>query len=273
MKKLVSDSRNLYIYQEYLKKNEENKELKRELIIAEKYFKYEKQKLQHNLKKFNESISAYDAKIKAHMRLNDINSSLKLHLELQTCKPFFDESNEITAEIEKLKQESIAKKIQLQTLEESIHRSKNETDKMAGIMEFAGMIQKRLQMLEIISNSFGSYKHWLYNSRILPSLVEYINNLIQTVEENLSLKAELTDKNVIQFYIIDKSSNRISSRDNWIILAKASGFQKAIISIACRIGLNRIGACNIYCDELFLDEPFTSCDDMHLRKLRSLFSV
>ena len=95
----------------------------------------------------------------------------------------------------------------------------------------------------------------------------YINNLIQTVEENLSLKAELTDKQIIQFCIIDKSCNKITSKDNWIILAKASGFQKAIISIACRIGLNRIGACNIYCDELFLDEPFTSCDDKHLRKL------
>ena len=173
--------------------------------------------------------------------------------EIKRCQPFYKQTKALEQELAELNKQVVLKKLDLQNFQTLLKTRNNEDQKIKGILEFAETIETTLKSLDIIASAFGSYKNWLYNSKILPSLVGYINGMIQPVEENLHLKGELTDKNTIQFYILDKSSTTITSRDSWIILAKASGFQKAIISIACRIGLNRIGACNIYCDGLFLE--------------------
>ena len=57
LKVLCSEVNDLNVYKDYLEKKEQNKALTRQLIEAEKYYKYEKQKLMFKLNELAESIS------------------------------------------------------------------------------------------------------------------------------------------------------------------------------------------------------------------------
>ena len=63
----------------------------------------------------------------------------------------------------------------------------------------------------------------------------------------------------ISWYLIDG--------ENKICIEKASGYQRFIIGLSLRISLSYIGASGINCNQLFIDEGFTSCDKEHLREI------
>ena len=261
------DLKELVKYRTYLSEKEQNKSLTKELIEYEKYFKTQKRKIKEDISKSNEEYNKFNAMIASIEKMKILNEKLDDMKEIQTCQPFYNRSLEYEKAIDKIREDLVKINMEIKINESSQKQATEEKEKLDLILNFAADIDETLSVLSLISSSFGSYKNWLYNSKILPALIGYVNGLIGSVEPNLSLKAELVDNNNIHFSIMDKSPNNISIRDSWISLLKASGFQKAIISIACRIGLNQMGACNIYCDQLFLDEPFTSCDDAHLAKL------
>ena len=116
----------------------------------------------------------YDEKIKTQVRIDEIKFKLEGLTTIKNHKRFFDESLGLVEEISNLKEECVSKKMELQSLESTISMTNDASVKMKGFIDFAEIVQDTLRMLEIISHSFGSYKNWIYNSRILPTLVEYI---------------------------------------------------------------------------------------------------
>ena len=76
----------------------------------------------------------------------------------------------------------------------------------------------------------------------------------------LMLEGEWLDKiQTLSWFVRDGTSRPV--------IEKASGFQRFIVGMACRVAFHQIGFCRIQYGQLFLDEGFTSCDSENLEKV------
>ena len=83
-----------------------------------------------------------------------------------------------------------------------------------------------------------------------------------------------SSKNLLHTLPIVQFVNSLVGSGRWINdgnnnpnIEKASGFQRFISGLAIKITLSNIGISNLQCNQLFIDEGFTSCDKKHLSKV------
>jgi DNA repair exonuclease SbcCD ATPase subunit len=133
-------------------------------------------------------------------------------------------------------------------------------------------IRSVMEVVAYLSNTFDEYREWLYKEHIAPLIMNSVNSVLSLVCEDrpLRLEGEWLDKiSTLSWFVRDGSSRPI--------IEKASGFQRFIVGMACRVAFHQIGFCRIQYDQLFLDEGFTSCDADNLERvpdfLRSLLQM
>ena len=143
-------------------------------------------------------------------------------------------------------------------------------NKVEGV-DIAG-IRSVMEVVSYLSDTFDGYREWLYKSHIAPLIEQNVNSVLEIICEDrpLRLEGEWLEKiQTLSWFVRDGSSRPV--------IEKASGFQRFIVGMACRVAFHQIGFCRIQYDQLFLDEGFTSCDSDNLERvpdfLRSLLRL
>ena len=133
-------------------------------------------------------------------------------------------------------------------------------------------IKSVMEVVSYLSDTFDGYREWLYKEHISPLIEKNVNSVLEMIceERPLRLEGEWLDKiSTLSWFVCDGSSRPV--------IEKASGFQRFIVGMACRVAFHQIGFCRIQYDQLFIDEGFTSCDSDNLEKvpdfLRSLLQM
>ena len=133
-------------------------------------------------------------------------------------------------------------------------------------------IKSVMEVVAYLSDTFDGYREWLYKEHISPLIEKNVNSVLEMIceERPLRLEGEWLDKiSTLSWFVRDGSSRPV--------IEKASGFQRFIVGMACRVAFHQIGFCRIQYDQLFIDEGFTSCDSDNLEKvpdfLRSLLQM
>lgn len=134
------------------------------------------------------------------------------------------------------------------------------------------IIKSVMEVVSYLSDTFDGYREWLYKEHISPLIEKNVNSVLEMIceERPLRLEGEWLDKiSTLSWFVRDGSSRPV--------IEKASGFQRFIVGMACRVAFHQIGFCRIQYDQLFIDEGFTSCDSDNLEKvpdfLRSLLQM
>jgi hypothetical protein len=133
-------------------------------------------------------------------------------------------------------------------------------------------IKSVMEVVTYLSTTFDGYREWIYNERIAPLIMNKVNSVLELICEDrpLRLEGEWLDKiSTLSWFVRDGSSRPV--------IEKASGFQRFIVGMACRVAFHQIGFCRIQYDQMFMDEGFTSCDADNLEKvpdfLRSMLQL
>lgn len=125
-----------------------------------------------------------------------------------------------------------------------------------------GAIRSVTEVVSYLSDTFDGYREWLYKAHIAPLIEQNVNTVLEMICEDrpLRLEGEWLEKiQTLSWFVRDGSSRPV--------IEKASGFQRFIVGMACRVAFHQIGFCRIQYDQLFLDEGFTSCDSDNLEKV------
>ena len=133
-------------------------------------------------------------------------------------------------------------------------------NKVEGV-DIAG-IKSVMEVVAYLSDTFDGYREWLYKAHIAPLIEQNVNKVLEMICEDrpLRLEGEWLEKiQTLSWFVRDGSSRPV--------IEKASGFQRFIVGMACRVAFHQIGFCRIQYDQLFLDEGFTSCDSDNLERV------
>ena len=123
-------------------------------------------------------------------------------------------------------------------------------------------LKETMGVVSYLSDKFDGYREWLYKGHIGPMIEKHVNQVLQIICEDrpLYLEAEWLDKiSTLSWFVRDGSSRPV--------IEKASGFQRFIVGMATRVAFHQIGFCRINCNQLFIDEGFTSCDSENLERV------
>jgi DNA repair exonuclease SbcCD ATPase subunit/DNA repair exonuclease SbcCD nuclease subunit len=123
-------------------------------------------------------------------------------------------------------------------------------------------IRSVMEVVSYLSDVFDGYREWLYKEHIAPLIMTNVNRVLSMIceERPLQLEGEWLDKiQTLSWFVRDGSSRPV--------IEKASGFQRFIVGMACRVAFHQIGFCRIQYDQLFMDEGFTSCDSDNLERV------
>jgi DNA repair exonuclease SbcCD nuclease subunit len=175
-----------------------------------------------------------------HLNKISIKDSI-LHLQIE-----YDSINKLIIEFESIK-------ILILT------NNKNNQE----ITLFLDYILLSYNALDEFHNCIDSFKEWLYNTTILPTLLDKVNFNTQISSSKSSLPT------ILKAYILEKDKSiswfiikNINGQSFDIPILKASGFQKFILSLSLRLALINS---NISSNkQLFIDEGFVSCDYSNL---------
>ena len=129
----------------------------------------------------------------------------------------------------------------------------NQTNKTIydSFMVIKTNIETKFKTFNLILNKYDNFQTWLYDTHILPKIINNTNNIIK-------------ESSIIPFTInafIYNDSTQFTIGESNMTIAKASGFQKFLINIALRISFLELYRNNAICEQLFLDEGWTSADN------------
>ena len=178
---------------------------------------------------------------------------------LQNAKRVSDIHKERLIVLDKLKQlEELHKKLIIdhsQTVSKYDQQVSNQNT-IDSLIKFKNDIEKKKATVTKIKEYSNKYQEWLYNNHILPNIITMANNLI------LNAKHEHSQNIVLGYYMNDDGIEWMITTMDGIQLTvnKASGFQKFITSIALRIVIPKLQSKYYKCNQLFLDEGWTSAD-------------
>lgn len=163
-------------------------------------------------------------------------------------------------------------KTKLEELRILIDRKNIEKEKQSKIEtiihdygDFLKLLTNKKNIIDTIKISLHEYRWWIYDNKMLKELLKETNNVITMMTGNQDVKLDGTiNKSVKHVFTFDW---RLNCNGNVICIEKSSGFQRFVIGLGMRIALSRIGATHIKCAQLFIDEGFNSCDNVHLKKV------
>lgn len=115
-------------------------------------------------------------------------------------------------------------------------------------------LQARHDSIAHISGLMDGFKSWLFEHRVGPTVSDEVNRVL-AFSDNADLALRHcwhASPGVLLWYVQD--GPRMPP------VEKAGGFQRFIVGLAMRIALARLGATNVNCNQLFIDEGFVACD-------------
>jgi len=224
-----------------------------------KLYKKLKIRIKNKLKNIESDIETLDIHIR---NLKNIESC-KHTLRLKEKETKLNQKNSIYEEIKQTEDEIFLTKkaclkyddLHKKATNQSLIRNKYET--------YSNDVKEKATTLKELSISFEKFRSWTYSNKILPQLVNSVNNISSNMtkeDRKLTLSVSLEDK-ILQWSVIDDK--------NTICIEKASGFQRFLLGLSIRISLSCIGASAISCSQLFIDEGFVACDVKNIKKVPS----
>lgn len=212
------------------------------------------------VKKLEQTIAETEQKLK---QANSLKQSVN---ELALCRQALDlydsyvEMQVMEEEIGVLNEDIINTNVKL-SISKREYDCACETHKIKKeIKDYLKEIEKRYSTLQIIFDTFGGFKNWLYTEKVIPHLQNGANKVIKNICEDRPLMIESKiNAGAIHWFLKDGKSTPP--------IEKASGFQRFISGLAMRIALGSFGASGIKSKQLFLDEGFTACDADNLAKV------
>jgi len=138
--------------------------------------------------------------------------------------------------------------------------------KIKNYKELLKNLKLKLKGVDILIDIFNDYRIWLYKEKLFPLILNKLNLIISNMSnDDEELKLDISwNKDVFNWFIVHNG--------NKVIIDKASGYQKFIIDLSMRITLSTIGVSSLKCNQLFIDEGFSSCDQNHLSKIPSFLN-
>jgi len=163
------------------------------------------------------------------------------------------------------------KHIELSLLQHEMDNSIKTESLLKYHQNYLKILESRLDVLTSIYNEFSDFTVWLYTDKVIPSLVNSVNNIIKDICDNRPI--------YIQCNVNKPITGSISF--DWFLkdglsappIEKASGFQKFIVGLAIRIALSTIGASGIKPTQLFIDEGFGALDVDNLSKVNDFLDT
>jgi len=121
---------------------------------------------------------------------------------------------------------------------------------------------------------FTDFRLWLYKTKIIPRLLCDANLIADVIvgkdEHKCALQCNITTSNGSRKEIM--LDWRVHSSAGSPSIHYSGGFQKIIYGLALRIAIANIGASSIVCEQLFIDEGFSSADTEHLERVELLLN-
>ena len=220
-----------------------------------------------------QSIDDIDNKIQRFKEKDEISRRLKYWERCDDFKSSHDKFNNL-----KIAEQNMVKEID--QLEVKIEQMKQMRKKESALVEkgkFVEEIHLRNCTLQYISRMFTEYRKIVFNDFILPYLVEKVNAILSTISENTSLYITANHETVSS-----KANSKTKLKDviKWqmhydgafVPIEKASGFQRFMISFGMRVVFNEMNT-KIKNSQLFIDEGFTTFDNVHLAKVPSMLAT
>ncbi len=143
--------------------------------------------------------------------------------------------------------------------------------KVDHVTHYVRKMTLRAAMLERMMDHFACFKTWVIESKVIPSITEKVNLLLEhfcTQHRHIALAYD--------FIRTQQQKSEGGHQIAWFIkeghqmtlpIEKASGFQRFVINLAMRIVLGKFGICGIKNKQLFIDEGFTSFDQDNLENV------
>lgn len=272
-------------------------EYNRKCELKHEWLKYQKKKsyverLQHLGKQYEEIKNALPL-IKQHMKwtsqLQESEDAMKIKLQekinigLAIQEVFVYQTKCNTAckaliELEKVKQKKLYytnRKLSLKLRIEQLNKRILDFKVKIGQMEVAqkehheyaivkdklceieDTLSKKIGLFTYFIETFGKYKSWVYNQKVLPAIVNKTNFILRTLFQNRELVLMFTlGDNDILFTVKDEG--------NIVNMEKLSGAQSFAVSLSFRLALSAVGITRFRCNQLFIDEGFCSFDQHNL---------
>lgn len=259
------------------------KRLSKLIKLWKRYNKYEKDielvNGYNNVKEKTEYMNRLYKKLKLYIenKVKNIESdieTLDLHIEelnnIESCQHTLllkekevklNKKNSIYEEIKQLEEDILITKKECLKYDDLHKKATNQTLIRNKYEAYSNDIKEKAVILKELSVSFEKFRSWTYSNKILPQLVNSVNNISANMtkdDRKLTLSVSLEDK-VLQWSVIDDQ--------NTICIEKASGFQRFLLGLSIRISLSCIGASAISCSQLFIDEGFVACDVKNIKKV------
>lgn len=212
-----------------------------------------------------------DSMIELHKQKSRFEEQMTYWTSVKTQKPKRDSYNAITDDVHK----SVDTLNELENSLKSLESLKKQHEQLEHISGYLNDLNERVDTLQHMSVAFKEYRQYLFNNHILPYVLKRINNIVAHVSENSSLKL-LCSLNTVNAKTNSKTKIKEAldwsfTYDNSILpIEKASGFQRFMFALAMRVSLTKINA-RIQNRQLFIDEGFTTFDEVHLAKVHDMF--
>ena len=149
--------------------------------------------------------------------------------------------------------------------EVSYHQHKTYTESQSNISSLLEYLKNKIELFDSFVENFKQFKSWIYNVKLLPSIVNKANSILEKVflDRVILLQFEFVE-NTMLFTVKDEGND--------INIEKLSGAQSFAVSLSFRLALSLIGFSKLRCDQLFIDEGFCSFDQNNLENVPVLIS-
>nr|QOI90611.1 hypothetical protein HWQ62_00480 [Pyramimonas orientalis virus] len=189
------------------------------------------------------------------------NKALDIQDKLNKCldkmKYFKNEKLKLQIKIQKCEQVEKDLLIKITTADISKNKQTEYLNNKVLLEEMITFVTNKIELFAHFMDTFKKYKSWVYNDKLLPSIINRTNILIDHIFKSRQLEVKFTfvDDNVL-FTVIDEG--------NEISMEKLSGAQSFAVSLSFRLALSSTGISKFRCNQLFIDEGFCSFDQNNL---------
>jgi DNA repair exonuclease SbcCD ATPase subunit len=180
------------------------------------------------------------------------------------AKEALDMQSILTQELKQIDHELNESIINLRILQQKHEVYQVLLKELVEIQRYQETIAQRLQVIQQMMVCMNGFSSWIFKEKICPLLENEVNSVLSASNMGCgaSLQTKWLDNDTMTWFMLQ---NDVSYP-----LEKASGCQRFMIGLAMRIALSKMGAVDVACRQLFLDEGFVACDADNLTKVPSL---
>lgn len=113
------------------------------------------------------------------------------------------------------------------------------------------------------SGGTDTYKEWVYVKHVIPMIERRVNRFLTDID-TIQVRIQYQSKMLLFF---------VKDRGNECSYAASSGYQQFIVGLAMRQALATIGSAGNNLQHMFIDEGFTTCDNVNIEKVRDMLTL